>query len=242
MGGNSPSNLGSILYEERVRPYLPLVRHIAYRYRFLYPDIENLVSEGKVALLEASRTFNSALSQDYKSYAACRVRQKIFREIQYRRIVRIPVWTSTNLRKIRVARAELKKEMRNNPGEKDIADRLGISVVVVRNLAGSDIPVASMNEQLGSGDDRPLEECIADSRSVPPWEEMDRMEFHDNLETLMDILSDEERKVVEMRFGFSCEKSTLQEIGQVIGKTKERVRQIELNAINKMKVKMGERP
>ena len=68
------------------------------------------------------------------------------------------------------------------------------------------------------------------------------MEFHDNLETLMDILSDEERKVVEMRFGFSCEKSTLQEIGQVIGKTKERVRQIELNAINKMKVKMGERP
>ena len=65
-------------------------------------------------------------------------------------------------------------------------------------------------------DDRPLEECIADSRSVPPWEEMDRMEFHDNLETLMDILSDEERKVVEMRFGFSCEKSTLQEIGQVL--------------------------
>jgi RNA polymerase primary sigma factor len=216
---------------------LRFVVHYAKRYRGLGLSFMDLIHEGTLGLMEAAKRFDPERNVKFISYAVWWVRQAIFHALsEHARVFRLPQKLSSQVSRLSAAREKLKGELERMPTIAELAERTALPPQEVEQLllaAGDDVSLST-----AVGDDGGLElgETL-EQDSVPSAEvEMIRTSFERRIQGMVSGLDEKEREVIRMRFGFDGEEPmTLQEIGEAMGLSRERIRQIESRAKEKLR-------
>jgi len=212
-----------------------LVQSIASKFQNLGLDFEDLYAEGQIGLLKAIDRFDYHRKLKFSTYATNWIRQMISRSLYNdKATVRIPVHSGELLSKIRKASVTLIHNLGRMPTASEIADYLKISPKKVEMLTG--IQAISLHAE--EGDHQSIETCLYDNSNASPMLLCEQTLFQDELETLLESLSEREAKVIILRFGLHDGfRRSLEEVGQSLHRTRERVRQIEMIALRKLRKK-----
>jgi RNA polymerase primary sigma factor len=220
-----------------VEANLRFVVHYAKRYRGLGLSYMDLIHEGSLGLIEAAKRFDPDRNVKFISYAVWWVRQAIFHALsEHSRVFRLPQKLSGQVSRLETARERLKSELERAPTTEELAARTRFTKDEVERLllaAGDDVSLSS-----AVGDDGNLElGDTLEQESVPSAEvEMIRTSFERRIQDMVGGLDEKEREVIRMRFGLDGdEPKTLQEIGEAMGLSRERIRQIESRAKEKLR-------
>ena len=220
-----------------VEANLRFVVHYAKRYRGLGMSYMDLIHEGTLGLMEAAKRFDPERNVKFISYAVWWVRQAIFHALsEHVRVFRLPQKLSGQVSKLSAAREKLKGELERLPTISELAERTALPPAEVEQLllaAGDDVSLST-----AVGDDGGLElGDTLEQDSVPSVEvEMIKSSFERRIQGMVSGLDEKEREVIRMRFGLDGEEpKTLQEIGEAMGLSRERIRQIESRAKEKLR-------
>lgn len=220
-----------------VESNLRFVVHYAKRYRGLGLSYGDLIHEGTLGLMEAARRFDPERNVKFISYAVWWVRQAIFHSLsEHARVFRLPQKLSGQVSRLESAREKLKSELERAPTTEELAARTRLAKEEVEQLllaAGDDV---SLSTAVGEDGNLELGDTL-EQDSVPSVElEMIRDSFSRRIQEMVGGLDEKEREVIRMRFGLDGEDPrTLQEIGEAMGLSRERIRQIESRAKEKLR-------
>ena len=223
--------------ERVINSNLRLVVSIAKRYASKELSILDLISEGNIGLMRAVRKFDCSKETRISTYATWWIRQMVNRYIADNlRTIRIPVHLNEKIYKYTQAVKKLEQKFGIEPTEDVLADYLGYSVEdvnAIKNIIYCNNYV-SLDGYIGDEDDNSLLDFIADESNVE--EEYYRSELNTVVEEVLGTLTEKEAEVIRYRFGFiDGKKRTLEEVGNIYGVTRERIRQIETKAIRKLR-------
>lgn len=216
---------------------LRLVVSIAKKFVRPGSPLSDLVQDGNIGLMKAAEKYDYTLGFRFSTYATWWIRQSISRSIaDTGRLIRLPVHVSDALYRITTARRELTQKYGREPEIEELAAHLGIREEKVRSLLRNDSGLLSIDTKIGDDDDASLKDIIPDTNGVSPEKEAMKGAMAEELNAiLLTALTDRERDVLIMRFGLDGnEPMTLQEVGGILGVTRERARQIEAKACRKI--------
>ena len=221
---------------------LRLVVKIAHDFKGMGLPLLDLISEGNLGLARAVEKFDPKLGAKFSSYAAWWVKQSMRRALSNQSgTIRIPVQSLSKISKIRFAAVALKEKLGRNPTDEEIAQELGLTEQSVMALRLSDIKTISISSPIKDGEDGSLGDLISDSNAERPDEIIGERETYERLITLVKQLDERERTIVVARFGLDGKRpQTLDEISSKVGRTRERVRQIQTQALGKLKTLLAE--
>ncbi len=225
---------------QMVNTNLRLVVSVAREYAGRGVPLLDLVQEGSIGLLTAARKFDHTLDYRFSTYATKWIRQGISRYLaNYTGLIRVPEHTAGQIRKIQTAAAALRQETGGEPSAADIGERTGFSPEKVEQLLRLSPEICSLDLPVGSEEGGTLAALIQDERTAQPQEELVRRELEYTMETMLGSLDARQQQTLRLRFGMEdgvCH--SLEEIGKILGVSKERARQIERQAMDKLQ-KMG---
>ncbi|MBP3954071.1 sigma-70 family RNA polymerase sigma factor [Gemmata sp. G18] len=227
--------------DRMVRANLRLVVNIARGYVGRGLALDDLVSEGNMGLLRAVEGFDPAMSTRFSTYASFWIKQSIKRAIvNTAKTVRLPAYMTELLIKWRRATNKLSDELGRPPTHEEIGTYLGLSKKKLAIIKKA-IRVANAGSQADQGDAGwSIEEMLMDPRSDAPGSEMGKSDDLKQVFQFLDNMDPREATVLRMRFGLNDEEpKTLKEIGESMGLTRERVRQIESEALAKLAEHIG---
>lgn len=212
---------------------LRLVISVAKRYRDRGLPFLDLIQEGNFGLLRAIEKFDHHRGFKFSTYATYWIRQSISRSIGDRsRTVRLPVHLQDNIRKLQKAKDELEMTLGREPSIEEVAAKIGESVEKTRMMENLTLSFVSLDTPIDDDGKLELAEVIPDHLHASPVEELDRKTALEDIEKALANLSDREREIVRLRYGLHDGKAhTLEELGQMMGVTRERVRQLEMKAL-----------
>jgi RNA polymerase primary sigma factor len=219
-----------------VRANLRLVVNIARSYVGKGLGLQDLVEEGNLGLLRAAEGFDPSMNTRFSTYASYWIKQSMKRAIvNTAKVIRIPTYMVELLGKWRKMAARLQDKLGRNPTAEEIGRALALPkrqiAIIKKALRLSAATPASDQEDNGWS----IEETVLDSRGVTPDQEIGDQEHRRYVLSLLDKMDQREATVLRMRFGLDDEEpNTLQEIGERLGLTRERVRQIETEALHKL--------
>jgi len=220
-----------------VEANLRFVVSYAKRYRGLGMSFLDLIHEGSLGLMEAAKRFDPERNVKFISYAVWWVRQAIFQALsEHMRVFRLPQKISGQVSKVGSARQRLTVELERQPTTEELAERTELSreeVEYLLRVAGEDV---SLSSTVGSDSGVELGDRL-EQDSVPSVElTLIRSSFQEQIRAMVGELDEKERDVIKMRFGLDGdEPRTLQEIGETLGLSRERIRQIESKAKEKLR-------
>lgn len=216
---------------------LRLVVHVAKKYSNRGVELSDILQDGSIGLMNAIRKFDMSRGHKFSTFATWWIRQAISRALTNNsRTIRIPSHKIDQLNKLDKAERELSQTLHRPPAAEDTARKMGISVDEVCQLHDIRQQTVSLDGSLGDDGDASLSDVVGDNRGADPAEETEKRLMCDKIREALSALSDREKMVIDMRFGLSDGGvRTLEEIGKVFNVTREHIRQVELEALEKLR-------
>lgn len=223
---------------------LRLVVKIAHDYKNLGIPLSDLIAEGNVGLMKAVGKFRPDKGAKFSSYAAWWIKQAIRRAIANQsRVIRVPIQAAAKMKLIREAEGRLEKDSGYKPSDKQIAGDLGMTERSIRTTRLTvNASMISLDASVKEGEDGTIGDFLPDKRVLSPEKDLNRSDVIKLLKEIVDKeLNERERLILHMRYGFDDGKpKTLEQVSALIGRTRERVRQIQHQALKKLRLSLSE--
>jgi RNA polymerase primary sigma factor len=225
---------------------LRLVVTIAQDYANCGLPLLDVVSEGNIGLMKAVDRFDPSKGAKLSTYAAWWIRQSIKRALSNQsKTIRLPVHLGDKISKMRRVALQMSEELGREPTNDELGEEIGIASGKVSQLKTSSIRPASLDAPISDDDLTEFGESVGDEEARTPFELLRDKDLHNELGGLLEVLNDREKKIITQRFGFNGGKrKTLEEVGEKLGVTRERIRQLQNIALSKLRraLSQKERP
>jgi RNA polymerase primary sigma factor len=224
--------------DRMIESNLRLVVKIAKRYMNRGLPFLDLIEEGNLGLIKAVERFKLSKECRFSTYATWWIRQSIERAlVNQSRTIRLPVHISDDVNKMLRISRELVRKMNREPTAKEVSAEMGVDIAYVRRLMVLLKKTYSFEQPMGENSDYFLMDTIEDTSNVTPAELFENLNKYEVIAAWFETLSDNEKKILTLRFGLDDkEPQTLDTIGRGFGVTRERIRQIESKALEKLRL------
>ncbi len=223
-----------------VNSNLRLVVYVAKEYAGRGVSLMDLIQEGSIGLLIAARKFDYTKDFRFSTYATKWIRQCVTRCLMNNSgIIRVPLHTGEKIRKLQAIRNAMKQESGMEPTSQELAQKVGLTPENVEALLSLSPDICSLDALTGDSDSSTVGSLTEDIDAVQPQEELVRQELDKTMKQMLSSLTERQQQILRLHFGLEDgAEHSLEEIGKIMGISKERVRQIERQAMDKLP-KMG---
>jgi len=227
--------------EQMINSNLRLVVTIAHDYANLGLPLLDLISEGNIGLTKAVDRFDPTKGAKLSTYAMWWIKQSIKRALaDQSKTIRLPVHLGEKLAKMRRVALQISDDLGREPTDDELGEELGIASQKVARLKRVGIRPASLDAPVVDDDSTEFGEMIGDEEAQTPFELLRDEDLRNEMEGLLDVLDDREKKIISQRFGFDGGKpKTLEDISKNFGITRERIRQLQNIALAKLRRALG---
>jgi RNA polymerase primary sigma factor len=222
---------------------LRLVVTIAQDYANLGLPLLDVISEGNIGLMTAVDRFDPLKGAKLSTYAAWWIRQAIKRALSNQsKTIRLPVHLGEKVSKVRRVALQMSEELGREPTDDELGEEIGIASGKVSQLKTASIRPASLDAPISDDDLTAFGESVGDEEARTPFELLRDKDLHNKVDGLLEGLDDREKKIISQRFSFDGGKrKTLQQVGDKLGVSRERIRQLENIALSKLRRALSQR-
>jgi len=228
--------------EQMITANLRLVVKIARDYEDLGLPLLDLINEGNIGLMKGVERFNPRKGAKLSTYASWWIKQCMMRALANQsKTIRLPVHVVDKVAHIRKAEVKLREAFDRDPTDQEVADHLGLNPRRIQQYRDASRAPISLDAPIGTDEPKQISEVVADPDAAAPFDRLIQQNDTALVWKVLAMLTPRENRILGMRFGLDDGRTkTLEEIGDRLGVTRERIRQIQEEALKKMRVKIAE--